>query len=92
MKVFEAYKQHFLNVMKGAEVETLAEFDQRGLLFKQEMLEYARENVSEDESLLIVTHSRMINVINETMKWDEELKRYTWGTHCNVADIFHCEF
>ena len=60
-------KDHFVNVMQGVrEVETLPEFIERGMTFKRELQSLATQ-VPSDETVLVVTHSRMINVLLETL-------------------------
>lgn len=61
-------KVHFITNMldKEQEVETMEEFTSRGMSFKRSLQEYSTQ-VAEDETVLVLSHSRMINVLFETL-------------------------
>lgn len=89
LAVYEAMKEHFLNVMQNdREPENLEEFLSRVTAFKREVQEYGRQRVAADETILILTHSRLINVFLDTLTRDEETGKYRWGTHTEVAQTF----
>lgn len=93
LAVYEAMKVHFLTTMtdKEQEVETLEEFTLRGMSFKRRLQEYSTQ-VAEDETVLILSHSRMINVLFETLTKDADSGRYTWGTKTEVGEVYFSEF
>ena len=89
MAVYEAMKEHFLNVMQNdREPENIEEFLSRVTAFKREVQDYGRQRVAADETILILTHSRLINVFLDTLTRDEETGKYIWGTHTEVAQTF----
>ena len=94
LDVYEAHKDHFMCVMspEHREVETLEEFIARGIAFRNKIVEYGRASVPAEETILVVTHSRMINVLLDTLTKDEASDKYTWGTHTEVGQVFKTQF
>lgn len=93
LDVYEALRTHFLTVMqvKGQDPESLEDFITRGMAFQRFLRAYGQENVAEDETVLVVTHSRMINIVLDTLTRDEVTGKYHWGTKTGVADLFFSE-
>ena len=88
MGVFEAIKHLSITEFKGGNLESLEDFNKRTLAYKEKIRNYAAANVADDETLLIVTHSRWINCFFEAMKWSEEKNLYTWGVHTETCGLF----
>ena len=87
--MFEAVKQFCLSEVSGGYIESLEDFSTRALAFKAKVKGYAADgNVTSDETVLIVTHSRMINCFLETMTWNADKRKYDWGIHTATSDIF----
>mmetsp|Transcript_28686 Transcript_28686/g.33708 ORF Transcript_28686/g.33708 Transcript_28686/m.33708 type:complete len:100 (-) Transcript_28686:48-347(-) len=98
MSVFEAFQSYYFSEMEAGNsllafghVETLEDFQRRALAFKQKVRDYAKVSVASDEHVLIVTHSRMINCFFDAMTWNEAKKKYDWGLHTEVSDLFKRE-
>ena len=88
MNVHKALVKYFKTTLEGLrEPETLDEFQVRGAKYRAELQEYGRKNVAKYETLLVVTHSRMVNAILDTITKDET-GRHQWGTRAFAGGCF----
>ena len=84
-------KNYLLNDLAGVrEPETIEECIARGEKFRAKIKEYGMQNVNEDETILIVSHSRMINFFFGTCIKNDE-GRWDWGTHTETGKTYRTE-
>ena len=90
-------KRYFMGELQGhIAVETMDQFIARGVAFQKSLKslvsQAAQQSSNADETVLVVTHSRMINVLLNALTKDKDTGRYQYGVHTGLAQVFFTDF